>query len=198
MAMTLQTTIPLELGDLLPKAEYFDSCSDIHGRMHVGRVMILGFLLLDMTSARDLEIPLWAAIYLHDLGRQHDGDCREHGQRSRNKFHASREIQRALEGGGLVPADWPMVEAAVIQHCHWRELDAGDPHYRLTALLKDADGLDRVRLGDLDPAFFRCRETRSLTAIAAKLFRLTAGRYAPDDPALMDRMWQAALSALSE
>jgi len=44
---------------------------------------------------------------------------------------------------------------------------------RLAALLKDADGLDRVRLGDLDPRYFRHKEARGMVKFARQLYRTT-------------------------
>jgi hypothetical protein len=52
--------------------------------------------------------------------------------------------------------------------------------------LKDADGLDRARLGDLDPGYLRHPEARELVKGAKRLFRATADM---DDPA---RIWEVA------
>ena len=60
-------------------------------------------------------------------------------------------------------------------HSRPEELEAGHPHWRLTALLKDADGLDRVRLGDLDPRYLRFKEARAMVAFAEELFECTDG-----------------------
>ena len=47
------------------------------------------------------------------------------------------------------------------------------PHaLELTRLLKDADNLDRVRLGDLNPKFLRHESARDLTGFAKRLFQL--------------------------
>jgi hypothetical protein len=45
----------------------------------------------------------------------------------------------------------------------------------LTSLLKDADGLDRVRLGDLDPRFLRNPQARDMIPFAEALFEETDG-----------------------
>jgi len=49
------------------------------------------------------------------------------------------------------------------------------PHWRLTSLLKDADGLDRVRLGDLDPRYLRNPEAHDMVGFEASLFTETDG-----------------------
>ena len=46
------------------------------------------------------------------------------------------------------------------------------PHaMALTRLLKDADNLDRVRLGDLDPKFLRHDSAKDLVGFAQRLFQ---------------------------
>jgi hypothetical protein len=50
------------------------------------------------------------------------------------------------------------------------------PHWRLTSLLKDADGLDRVRLGDLDARYLRNREAHDMVGFTESLFAETDGR----------------------
>ena len=42
-------------------------------------------------------------------------------------------------------------------------------------LVKDADGLDRVRLGDLDPRYLRHPEARVMVPFAQELFETTDG-----------------------
>ncbi len=50
------------------------------------------------------------------------------------------------------------------------EPDRADPDWPLIALLKDADGLDRVRLGDLDPSYLRLPESLTMVDFAQRLF----------------------------
>ena len=58
------------------------------------------------------------------------------------------------------------------RHCNG-EPSTGEPHYRLMALLKDADGLDRVRLGDLRPEWLRHDAARTMVDFAQRLFAST-------------------------
>ncbi len=44
------------------------------------------------------------------------------------------------------------------------------------ALLKDADGLDRVRIGDLDPRYLRTSEALEMLDFAEQLMDETCGR----------------------
>ena len=55
-------------------------------------------------------------------------------------------------------------------------------------LLKDADALDRVRLGDLDPSYLRHPEARTMVGFAQELYRATH-RSIPPSPDYFARLW---------
>ncbi len=190
--MNLQTTISLNKTELLPQPELFEHKSHIHGRLHVGRVMINGFVLINITKSQELEVPLWASVYLHDLSRQHDGFCEQHGLMAINKFRESPEIQASLKRGGLQRDHWPMVVMAVEHHCYRQESDSLHPYYKLLSLLKDADALDRVRLGDLDPSYLRHNESHEIIRFAEELFYYSEEHFKNNDPDLMQRLWDTA------
>jgi hypothetical protein len=80
----------------------------------------------------------------------------------------------------------------VIHHCKPEELDGDHPHWRLASLLKDADGLDRVRLGDLDPRYLRHPVSRTMTRFAERLFLETDDCLEPG-PDYFSRLWAAAV-----
>ncbi len=192
MKSELITLVSLGRDELLPPPEFFTRDSELHGRMHVARVMIHGFLLARLTGSAELEVPLWAAVFLHDLGRRHDGICTEHGLWSMLRFQESDDIQAVLIRGGLPAEHVPMVGTAVIQHCKQTELDSGHVHYPLTALLKDADALDRVRISDLDPEYLRHTQARPLIGFAEWLFETSHTQLERNDPKLMSRIWDLA------
>jgi hypothetical protein len=76
----------------------------------------------------------------------------------------------------------------IAQACDWHvcpDREAGWDHPVLW-LLKDADGLDRARLHDLDPSYLRHRETRRWLKQADLLYRATRRLQDPD------RIWQRA------
>lgn len=75
----------------------------------------------------------------------------------------------------MTAADYPAIEAAVTAHSAPKEVSREHPHWPLIALLKDADGLDRVRLGDLDPRYLRHPEARGMVPFAQALFDATDG-----------------------
>ena len=64
------------------------------------------------------------------------------------KFESLPHLRALFASGGVQEDDYAMIHTAVVYHCQPKELDRTHPHWRLTSLLKDADGLDRVRLGD--------------------------------------------------
>jgi hypothetical protein len=124
------------------------------------------------------EPVVWAAA-CHDLRRRDDGADPGHGLR------AGRWVRRRLPH--LLrrpPAALELIASACDQHV-WDDRDAGWDHPVLW-YLKDADGLDRVRLYDLDPAYLRHPEALRWVKEAELLYQ---GTMDLDDPA---RVWQAA------
>ncbi len=83
---------------------------------------------------------------------------------------------------------WPMVKTAIIHHCKSHELTERDESFRLTHLLKDADGLDRVRLGDLNPKYLRTPQAHDLVNFAQSLFDFTTNNCDSNDPHLMSHI----------
>jgi hypothetical protein len=166
--MALRSPIDLPLEDLSPPADRFHRRSVTHGPAHVARTMIHTFLLLDLTDAREEATRLWAAVYLHDLARTHDGVCYHHGAAAAALLEEPG-LRAHLARGGLTDGDVPAVAAAVTAHSLPEEPPRDHPHLRLVRLLKDADGLDRVRLRDLDPSRLRHDAARELVPFARRL-----------------------------
>jgi hypothetical protein len=135
---------------------------------------------------------LWASVYLHDLARTHDGRCEEHGQQAMQRLAQMIDVRALFERAGVRDSDYPSIETAVIYHCRSQELDRSHPHYELTALLKDADALDRVRLNGLNPAFLRHEVSRQMVPFAEELFARTNTVLAPG-PDYFARLWPVAL-----
>lgn len=80
------------------------------------------------------------------------------------------EVRALLAEAGIEGADYPAIATAVTLHSQPKELDRDHPHWTLTSLLKDADGLDRVRLFDLDPRYLRWPQSHDLVPFAQRLF----------------------------
>jgi HD superfamily phosphodiesterase len=132
-------------------AEWFTHASWLHGVHHTQRVHVHAQRLvrkLDWAAA-DASIVLTAALW-HDIGRVNDGWDPRHGTLS-----AARVRRRGLHAS-LTVADTRLALFAVRYHCRsdkrgkLRAAGQHDPEraLRILWLLKDADALDRVRLGD--------------------------------------------------
>ena len=170
--------------------KWFARDSSLHGVRHTQRVHIhaqrltreLGWAELDAQLA--LKAALW-----HDIGRTNDGVDDGHGAQS-----AARAAQLGLTEA-LAPADAAGVLFAVFFHClpdemakeeapRWHAEREGRGAGRLPDLeqalnilwlLKDADALDRVRLGPweaADPGQMRYLESAAHLPFAAALFDL--------------------------
>ena len=111
----------------------------------------------------DVEVVRCAAV-THDVGRHDDGRDPEHGRRSARWVREHREaLPVALDDRQL---------EALAYCCEWHvPPDAQAPRWpNELVCLKDADGLDRVRISDLDPRRLRTKPARRLTRSARRLF----------------------------
>ena len=76
---SVRDLIPLPDEGMVPPPELFLHPSYLHGQAHVARVMIHALRLIEATGAEGEASRLWAAVYLHDIARRHDGSCKRHG-----------------------------------------------------------------------------------------------------------------------
>jgi hypothetical protein len=187
--LTVPILLPLDC--LAPVPELFTHTSSLHGQAHVSRVMVHAFRLIEATGWSTEAPRLWAAVYLHDLARTHDGVCYRHGGDAMKKFETMPDTRALFAQGGVRESDYAMIHTAVVHHSLSKELNRDHPHWRLTSLLKDADGLDRVRLGDLDPRYLRNAESRDMVPFAEALFQQTNGMI-PIDSAHFATLWKEA------
>ena len=151
-----------------------DGSPGIHGVGHTLRVLIHAVEL-----GEALGIPPWeteavrAAALWHDIGRTDDGADYYHGAKSAGKVVGLGLYRR------LPPHVAQTALYAVTHHSGSEEhgLRAGQrmpepgSALRVFRILKDADGLDRVRLGDLDPSYLRLPPSPSRVARARELLR---------------------------
>ncbi len=192
----LVNPIPLPLDLLAPTPQTFARHSSLHGQPHVSRVIVHSLLLLQARGFESLAAPLWAAAYIHDIGRRHDGRCNRHGRYALERLASLPQIRATLIQGGVRDADWPGIEVAVENHC-CDEIPELHPHRTLTALLKDADALDRVRLGDLEPRYLRFPESLELVPFARVLYERSQDTI-PPGPEYFSSLWAVAQKCLSE
>lgn len=150
--------------------------SDLHGRGHTARVMVWASVLTRGTEW--FEPVVWAAA-CHDLRREDDGMDPQHG------FRAGAWVRKELPDKLRQP---PAALDLIARACDWHvcpDRQAGWDHPVLW-YLKDADGLDRVRLGDLNPSYLRHAETRAWVEQAQRLYNRTADEQVPG------RIWKKA------
>jgi hypothetical protein len=176
----MRPPIALPLRDLVPPPSLFLRPSELHGQPHVARVMVHAFRLIDATGAHDLSPALWAAVYLHDIARMHDGLCLRHGADAWSRLAGLPDVRELFAKGGVKEEDYPAIRTAVTEHCR-SEVRLDHPHRELAALLKDADGLDRVRLADLDVKYLRHPEAVRMADFAERLYDETNGKHLPGD-----------------
>lgn len=146
--------------------------SHMHGLGHIERTILQGgFCAMDQNlSEADTRLLLAACSY-HDVGRINDWVDDLHGHRS------AQELARLTPYCG---EELLLIQGAVDAHSRRdvvleETIDgygaADRPRaIRLAKLLKDADGLDRARLGDLDPRYLRFDTSRSRVALAERVY----------------------------
>ena len=191
MFVTLQqvrTLVTVPDAEMLPPPELFLHASTLHGPAHVGRVLIHALRLVEATGLVEEMPSLWAAVYLHDIARTHDGSEPRHGANAWARLSTLPQVRDLFTRGGVRDSDLPGIQAAVTRHSRG-EPGEGEDHRRLIELLKDADGLDRVRLGDLDPTYLRIPAARGMVGFARRLLAETDGRGWPA-PGRFAMLWQ--------
>ena len=162
-----------------------DASRSIHGVGHTSRVLIHALDLADALDVSEWEREALACAALwHDIGRTHDGVDYYHGAKS-----AGKAVALGLHST-IAPMVYETALFAITHHCGSEphaELAASEVRYRVPdveirfervepesalrvfRLLKDADALDRVRLGDLDTRYLRYDASRKRVERAHEL-----------------------------
>lgn len=164
------------LRDFEPKRDWLLHDSEVHGVDHMARVFILQELICQQLEAEGVKVNRTATRYAamaHDVGRLDEGRDLDHGRRSAAwmKQHLTDKLS---------PEDLDTATYIV----HWHVPPDNEAPVMTTELqvLKDADGLDRVRLDDLNPSYLRTAAAKNLVQIAEDLERLshTDTKFPPD------------------
>ena len=146
--------------------------SNVHGQDHIERVIFFALVLAWKyeLDKRDTDIIRFAAS-LHDTKRVNDGWDTDHGKRA-----ASESIKYA----NIDKDDTNILQAVITAHStddkymediirEYEVIDF-DRALFLAKLFKDADGLDRVRIKRLDPAYLRNGFSKDLVDFAYLLY----------------------------
>lgn len=163
------------------KKEYLYSSYD-HGVFHNERVLLYAYLLgkLNNIDSQSMKILLDAAKY-HDIGRQDDLEDPNHG------FLSSIMIDKVIENDEFYQnkENLKVLKAMIHHHSiddeylnkilsHY-EIESNDKVITIMKILKDADGLDRVRLSvnyffsSLDPRYLRLEQSKSLVKFSHQI-----------------------------
>ncbi len=171
-----------EVADVQPKQDHFlYPNSEIHGIGHVTRVLVLSEILARLYNvmqrtngnhAVDLA-PVRRAAMAHDYGRVNDGYDPEHGTRS-SVFYLD-----TLAVSDVAGVDHELVAYSITWHVPFDdEAPYMTPELQI---LKDADGLDRVRVAHIGqgtrPDLLRTAHAPFLITTAEYLFRLSNAVY---------------------
>jgi len=157
----------------LISASLYHNPEGIHGVSHIRRTLLLALLMayLDKLSARHTRILAHASVY-HDIGRENDGADEYHGYISYQKV-IEQGLLRRLEDKELRIIK-ELIERHAIKDSKAFSFDAVDEDARdevrfLLRYFKDADGLDRVRIHDLNVEYLRTETARKMPLVAQKL-----------------------------
>jgi hypothetical protein len=152
------------------KESDFDNHSWTHGINHTYRVMH-HVLRIGMAENLNREVKLaFCAAYIHDLARKHDGYCDQHGEWAmKTKLPLFTFFFKEF---GFTDSEIEIVGIAIRNHSERFELDQDDISYKVAALLKDADALDRIRIGEnnLNPDYLRFMASHDIIEFAKKLY----------------------------
>lgn len=166
------------------KPEMMDN---IHGINHEARVLVwqelLTRLLIHDGEALDQEALRWAAA-THDTQRIDDGIDFPHGERA--AVWVKQQLQDTIPAKSL---------DTVVYLNRWHvPPDSSAP--RMTpelAVFKDADGLDRVRIFDLNPRYLRWERSKQLLLpLAESLFEASEAKQEREGYGMFDCVLAAA------
>ena len=140
----------------------------IHGIGHIYRTMIGCALLGEMLQKPREGLLAFCGAYIHDLARKTDGKEPKHGANAVvNHFDMFNHIWDKYH---LTQEEREDVKQAVIQHSGDEWMQPKDSGYHVMAILKDADALDRCRIGDLVPEWLRYIESKSLIECINRIY----------------------------
>ena len=111
------------------------------------------------------------AVAWHDIGRTHDGRDPLHWAKSVAKveeLRLGRHVDQRILARALFAIELHSTQdEAAVQRA--ASMDESESMLRVIWVLKDADGLDRVRIADLDPRYLRHPISRDRAGQALEL-----------------------------
>lgn len=158
------------------KEEQFDHLSQLHGVMHTYRVMIHCLRLGVLTGKIAKAKTAFYGAYIHDMARTNDGYCTKHGADASSLKLPLYEVR--FKQQGATDDDIDTISHIVTWHSLSCDEPTDHPAWDTLAILKDADALDRIRLGmhGLNPEFLRYGETNNCITFGEQLYYNTNGK----------------------
>ncbi|MDD4802760.1 MAG: HD domain-containing protein [Syntrophomonas sp.] len=154
---------------------WFNNPQGIHAVSHTKRVLLLSLIIsyLEKYHEKDRSLLCLAAIY-HDIGRNNDGYDPDHGMASYDKIISNKLIaaDKYPELGILrfIVENHAIPDQSAYKYLNRYSLSDVDRTLRLYDAFKDADGLDRVRIRDLNPEYLRTGSAKRLLLAAHQLY----------------------------
>lgn len=149
--------------------------SNIHGKDHIERVIFFAVLLSYAYELSDTDTNILVnAASLHDTRRVNDGWDIEHGKRA--------ALDSIGYANGVDDSDKAILQGVIACHsCDDKLMEDTMKEFvedesdmaralRLAKFFKDADGLDRVRINHLDPAYLRNSYSKDLVDFAYEFY----------------------------
>lgn len=151
------------------KYEWFRNPNGVHGVKHSKNVFYLADILADSIdlSERERQILAVSSVF-HDIGRVHDGEDRKHGFLSWEKLQCIPEYRSITSH--FCEKEIETIKCLICSHCIEDKSFPLDD-IRLLQCLKDADALDRVRFGGLNPDYLRLDASQTLEFVARRIQR---------------------------
>ena len=143
----------------------------IHGIGHIYRTMIGGAMIGHLLQTPREGLLAFCGAYIHDLARKGEGEEPEHGANAVIKYFD--KFNHLWDKYKLSAEEREWIKQAVTQHSIREQLTPNDKGYAVMAILKDADALDRCRIGDLNPRWLRYAESRMLVTKMEEIYKWT-------------------------
>ena len=153
----------------------FNDPGGIHGLRHTRRVYILVNIIADKENMNEKhrKILTYCALY-HDVGRIDNGIGYEHGIKSYVKVKENNLINsdyEYLETVKFIIENHNEKDTWSIRNIDNYNVQDKEETIYLYKALKDADNLDRVRIGDLDTNYLRLKSSMKLVDDAYIIYR---------------------------
>lgn len=153
--------------------DYFFNPDGIHGIRHAKRVLMLSLIFAKLyeLDTRDRDILINASLY-HDIGRVDDSIDFDHGRFSCDKLQKLDLLEANDEDMEIlryVMTEHPRTDKIGFNNISKYNMKDKDRAIRLLKIFKDCDGLDRLRINDLDISYLRTKYGTQLIDIAIHL-----------------------------